>query len=400
MSIRELTDRVNHIGNAWEQFKQVNDSRLHDLERKGHADPLYLEHLAKINAVIDNQKSRLDRIETANARPGAELAGSPYRGEVAGEYKTAFVNYLRKGMESGLEAIATKALSVGTDADGGYLVTSAMSENIVKIITEISPMRELASVETISSDSLDVIEDTQLPGASWVAETASRSDTTTHQVGKNSIDTYEMYAQPKATQKLIDDASIDIEAWLAEKVAEKFAALEATAFISGDGSGKPKGILAYTAGTAFGEIEQIQSGTDAVVTADSLIKLYYALKDEYAKNATFLMNRSVIQSVRLLKEATTNQYLWQPGLVAGTPDTLLGVPVKAAADMPVAANNSLSVAVGDFRRGYKIVDRVGIRMLRDPFTDKPYVKFYTTKRVGGEVVNSEAIKLLKLTDGV
>lgn len=399
MTIRELTDRVNSIGNAWEQFKQVNDARLRDLEKKGHADPLYAEHLAKINAVLDNQKSRLDRIETANARPGAELAGSPFRGAMAEEYKSAFVNYLRKGMEGGLEHLATKALST-TDADGGYLVTSAMSEQIVRVVNEISPMRELASIETISTDSLDVIEDTQQPGASWVTETGSRSDTTTHQINRNSIDTHEMYAQPKATQKLIDDASIDIEAWVAEKVAEKFAALEATAFISGDGDGKPKGILAYAAGTSFGQIQQINSGTDGAVTADSLIQLYYALKDEYAKNATFLMNRSVIQAVRLLKEDTTDQYLWQPGLVAGTPDTLLGVPVKAAADMPVAANNSLSVAIGDFKRGYKIVDRVGIRMLRDPFTDKPYVKFYTTKRVGGEVVNSEAIKILKLTDGV
>lgn len=396
MSIRELTDRVHSIGHAWEQFKQVNDARLSELERKGHADPLYLEHLSKISQTLDNQKTRMDRIETATARPASAIAAAAY--DAGGEYKQAFVNYLRKGMDAGLEAIQSKALSVGTDADGGYLVTSAMSSNITRIITEISPMRELASVETISTDTLDVIEDTQLPGAAWVAEAAVRADTTTHQIGRNSIDTHEMYAQPKATQKLIDDAAIDVEAWLAEKVAEKFAALEATAFISGDGSGKPKGILTYAAGTAFGEIQQISSGTDGVVTADSLIRLYYVLKDEYAKNATFLMNRSVIQAVRLLKEATTNQYLWQPGLIAGTPDTLLGVPVKAAADMPIAAEDSLSVAVGDFKRAYKIVDRTGIRVLRDPFTDKPYVKFYTTKRVGGEVVNTEAVKLLKLAE--
>lgn len=396
MTIQEMTERMHSIGNAWEQFKQVNDARLRDLEKKGSADPLYLEHLNKISQTLNQQKSRLDRMETANARPGVELAGSPYKGEMVGEYKSAFITYLRKGMDAGLEAVQTKALSFGTAADGGYLITPEMSETVVSIINEISPIRELASVQMISSESLDVIEDTQLPGAAWVAETATRTDTTTQQIGKNNISTFEMYAIPKATQKLIDDSSVDIEAWLAQKVAEKFAALEATAFISGDGSGKPKGILAYTAGTNFGEIEQINSGTSAVVTADSLIKLFYALKDEYAKNATFLMNRSVIQSVRLLKEATTNQYLWQPGLALGAPDTLMGVPVKAAADMPVAAANSLSVAVGDFKRGYLIVDRVGIRTLRDPFTDKPYVKFYTTKRVGGEVVNSEAIKLLKL----
>ncbi len=398
MSIQEVTERVHSLGSAWEQFKQVNDARLSELERKGHADPLYLEHLAKINHALDQQKARIEQIETANARPGASLAGSPVASEQQGEYKAAFQNYLRKGMDAGLEALQTKALS-STNADGGYLITSEMAQTIVQIVNESSPMRELARVETISTDSLDVIEDTQLPGASWVAESAARTDTTTHQIGKNNIETHEMYACPKATQKLIDDASIDVERWVAERVAEKFANLEATAFINGTGTGQPKGILQYTAGTDFGEIEQIQSGTDSTVTADSLIRLYYALKEEYAKNATFLMHRTVLQSVRLLKEATTNQYLWQPGLTIGTPDTLLGVPVKTAADMPTAGDASLSVAVGDFRRGYLIVDRVGIRVLRDPFTDKPFVKFYTTKRVGGEVVNTEAIKLLSLTDG-
>jgi HK97 family phage major capsid protein len=299
-------------------------------------------------------------------------------------------------MEAGLEQIQLKTLSVGTDADGGYLVTSPMAQTIAKIIYESSPMRALASIETISSDSLDLIEDTGEMSASWVLEADDRTDTGTAQIGKNSIDTFEMYAQPKATQKLIDDASIDIEKWVAQKVAEKFARLEATSFISGDGSGKPKGILSYAAGTSFGQVEQINSGTSAVVTADGLIKLYYGLKDEYSKRATFLMHRTTVQAVRLLKEATTNQYLWQPGLAAGTPDTLLGVPVALAADMPMPAANALSVAIGDFKAGYLIVDRVGIRTLRDPYTAKPFVKFYTTKRVGGEVINSEAVKLLKL----
>jgi len=231
-----------------------------------------------------------------------------------------------------------------------------------------------------------------------VAESASRTDTNTPQINKKSISVHEIYAQPKATQKLIDDSAIDIESWIAEKVADIFSSTENSAFISGNGSGKPKGILAYTAGTAFGEIEQVDSEEDGVVTADSIVKLYYALKDEYAKNATFLMNRATVQAVRLLKESTTDQYLWQPGLAAGSPDTLLGVPVKQASDMPVPAADSLSIALGDFSRGYKIVDRVGMRILRDPFTDKPFVKFYTTKRVGGEVVNFEAIKLLKLAE--
>lgn len=396
MSIQEATDALHSLGNAWEQFKQVNDQRLRDIERKGNADPLYDEHLRKINHALDQHKHRLEQIETAHARPDYDVPGGMPASFEAGEYRKAFRNYLRKGMDAGLEQIQLKALSVGTDADGGYLVTPQMATTIAKVIAESSPMRALASIETISSDSLDLIEDTGEMAASWVTETGDRNDTTTAQIGKNSIDTHEMYAQPKATQKLIDDASIDIEGWVAQKVAEKFARLEATSFISGDGSGKPKGILTYAAGTSFGQVEQVLSGDDGEVTADSLVKLYYALKDEYAKRATFLMHRTTVQSVRLLKESTTDQYLWQPGLAAGTPDTLLGVPVALAADMPVPAEDSLSIALGDFKAGYLIVDRVGIRTLRDPFTSKPFVKFYTTKRVGGEVINSEAIKLLKL----
>lgn len=394
MTLEVITDHVHALGNAWEHYKQVSDSRLRELETKGNADPLYGEHLSRISQAMDATKQRLDRIETANGRPLSDL-GSPIVQD-GGEYKRAFRQYLRKGMDAGLEELHLKSLSVGTDADGGYLVTSAMSDSIVKTVNEISPMRLLARVETISTDSLDLIEDTNAAAASWTGETDTVNDTNTPQIGKNSIDTFEMYAQPKATQKLIDDAAIDVEQWLAEKVAEKFAALEGTAFISGNGTSQPKGILSYAAGTSWGQIEQINSGEDGEVTADGLALLYYALKEEYAKNATFLMRRSVVQQVRLLKESTTGQYLWQPGLAAGSPDTLLGVPVAHAPDMPAAADDSLSVALGDFRRAYIIVDRIGIRVLRDPYTAKPFVKFYTTKRVGGEVVNFEAIKLLKL----
>lgn len=398
MSLHDATESLHSLGNAWEQFKQVNDQRLREIERKGNADPLYDEHLSRINGVLDQYKNRIERIETANGRPEFDAPGQLPAAYEVGEYRKAFRNYLRKGMDAGLEQIQLKALSVGTDADGGYLVTPSMAQTIAALISESSPMRALASVETISSDSLDLIEDTGEMAAAWVAEDGERADTTTAQIGRNSIETHEMFAQPKATQKLIDDASIDIEGWVAQKVAEKFARLEATAFISGDGSGKPKGILSYTAGTSWGQVQQVLSGTDGTVTADGLIKLYYALKDEFAKRATFLMHRTTVQAVRLLKEATTNQYLWQPGLAAGTPDTLLGVPVALAADMPTPANDALAVAVGDFKAGYLIVDRIGIRTLRDPYTAKPFVKFYTTKRVGGEVVNSEAIKLLKLAD--
>ncbi len=397
MTIQEVTEGMYALGNAWEQFKQVNENRLYEIERKGYADPLYTDHLKKISDALDQHKQRMDRIETVQARPGREMKSLGYGGEDQGEYKAAFTTYLRKGMDSGLEQIQTKALSVGTDANGGYLVPNQMADLIVQIVNESSPMRALATVETISSDSLDLIEDTVDFGAAWGDETTVRSaETTSPTLGRNTIDTFEMYAQPQATQKLIDDGSIDIEQWIARKVADKMARLEATAFISGDGTTQPKGILTYTAGTSWGQIQQVGTGVSATVTADSLVQLYYALKDDYARNATFLMHRTTVQAVRLLKEATTNQYLWQPGLTAGTPDTLLGVPVALAADMPVPAASALSVAVGDFKRAYLIVDRIGIRTLRDPFTAKPFVKFYTTKRVGGEVINTDAIKILKL----
>jgi len=396
MSITEITDRVHQLGNAWEQFKQVNDARLNEIERKGHADPLYQEHLAKINHSLNNYKQRVDVLETAVSRP-ALGATTHTKSGAPSDYSKAFQTYLRKGMDAGLEALESKALSVGSDSDGGYLVTETMSETIVRKIRESSPLRALARVEVISTDALDVIEDAGDAAASWTGESDPVTDTTTPQVGKHSISTHKMYAQPKATQKLLDDAAIDVEQWIAEKVADKFARMEAGAFVNGDGTNQPKGILSYTDGTSWGEIEQVASGTDGEVTADGLVALYYSLQESYARNATFLMNRAVTQNVRLLKESTTDQYIWQPGLAAGAPDTLLGVPVAQAADMPVAFSDSLSVAVADFAQAYLIVDRIGLRVLRDPFTDKPFVKFYTTKRVGGEVVNFDAIKLMTLS---
>lgn len=401
MKISEMTDLVYKYAQANEQLRKDHERLATEVKSRGTADPLLSDQLSRINNHMDETKARMDAIETASGRPAKAIGTTAVSHSLATEYKGAYQNYLRKGMDSGLENIQTKALAVSTNsgADGGYLVTPEMAETIVQTVTELSPMRELASVTTISTDSLDVIQDSALPQASWVAETAARGDTNTAQIAKNNISTFELMASPKATQKLIDDSAIDIEQWLAQRIGEAFASAEAAAFIGGNGTSAPKGILTYTAGTAFGEIEQIDSGANGAVTADGLIELFYSLKDEYAKNATFLMSRSVMQSVRLLKNVTTGEYIWQPGLAAGAPDTLMGVPVRAATDMPAATTNSLSVAVGDFKRGYQIVDRQGIRVLRDPFTEKPYVKFYTTKRVGGEVVNSEAIKLLKLSDG-
>jgi len=396
MQLSEITRQVNSIGSAWEEFKSVNDRRLAEIERKSSADPLTTEQLNRINDSLDKYKTRLSKMENVLSRPSASMdygfAGNP----VQSEHKEAFCNYIRKGIETNLSTLETKALSVSSDPDGGYLVTPTISSNIVKTIFETSPMRQIASVETISSDSLELIEDINDISSGWISETAVPTDTNTPQIGKKNIPVHELYAQPKATQKLIDDSNIDIESWLAAKLADNFSRKENTAFISGNGVGQPRGILTYASGTNWGQIQQIGTGSSGVITSDSLVNLYYSLKDGYTVKANFLMSRAAIQAIRLLK-STTNQYLWQPSLSAGTPDTLMGVPAMHAADMPTPAAASLSVAFGDFSKAYQIVDRIGIRVLRDPFTEKPFVNFYTIKRVGGDVVNFEAIKLLLLS---
>lgn len=404
MTISKITRKVDQLGNAWEEFKSLNDRRISEIEKKGSASALTLESLNKVNNALDEHKSRLNNIETSINRPSfgaSNTALSGYKNisdEVASEHKSAFINYVRKGVEADLSFLEQKALSAGNDADGGYLVTPQMSEHISKYVSGNSPIRKLASVAEISTDSLDIIEDSDEAGASWSAsEAASVSDSDTPQINKISITAHELVAQPKATQKLIDDSSIDVETWLTDKLVEVFSRKENDAFINGNGVGKPRGILSYADGTSGHAIEQIGSGAEGEITADSLIKLFYSLKDEYANNATFLMNRSTAQAIRLLKESTTGQYIWQPGLTQGGVDTLLGAPVELCSDMPIIANDSLSVAVADFKRAYQIVDRTGVRILRDPYTEKPFVKFYTTKRVGGDVTNFEAIKLLKLS---
>lgn len=396
MTISQLTKKIDGLGRNWEEFKSVHERKLQEIEKKGSADVLTSEYLKRLNNSFDSQNERLSSLETAYSRPTyGKSYEQPYSNAVM-EYKEAFNQYIRKGTEDDLAYFEKKALSVGSDPDGGYLVTPQISNKIIETVFETSPMRQLASIETISSDVLEIIEDNDEAAAGWTAsETAVVTETATPTIGKKTITVHELVAQPKATQKLIDDSSIDIESWLASKLTDVFVRKENTAFVSGTGTGQPKGILTYAAGTAWGQVEQINSGTDATVTADSIIDLFYALKEDYVGQATFLMNRATAQQVRLLKDSN-GQYLWNPGLGAGMPDTLLGLPVKQAADMPSPASASLSIALADFKRAYQIVDRTGVRILRDPYTEKPFVKFYSTKRVGGDVTNFEAIKLLNL----
>ena len=266
---------------------------------------------------------------------------------------------------------------------------------------------------TIGTDKLVIPLDVEeAASGGWVGEKASRADTNTPGVGEQTIEVFEQYAQPKATQRLLDDAEVDIEAWLAGKIADILTRTENTAFVSGNGVNKPKGFLGYASAAVttadasrdWGKLQYIATGAAGAfaspnasasrLPADVLIDLIQATKPLYRANGRFAMNRATAGAVRKLKDGDNN-YLWQPSIVAGQPDQLLGYPVSELEDMPDIASNTFSIAFGDFRRGYQVIDRQGIRVLRDPYTEKPFVKFYTTKRVGGDVTDFDAIKLLK-----
>jgi HK97 family phage major capsid protein len=393
----EVKSKLEELHKVVHEFKSENDRRWDEVKKKGHADPLLQEKVDKTSAAIDKFQDEVAQIKTAMNRTamhgGADETETKSKKEAA-EYKAAFDRFLRKGVEL---PESLKAMSVDNDPQGGFLVRPELSNMIVKKLFETSPIRQLASVQTISSDFMDIFVDYDEAAASWVSERGSRSNTNNPTWNMAKLPVHELYAEPAATQKMLDDAAIDIEAWLAAKVADKFARTEEAAFVTGSGVGQPKGFASYASGTGYGQIEQVGSGSSGAVVADKLIALQGALLEPYQANACFLMARATRTAVRQLKDSQ-NRYLWgldgfPGGLDKGVSEQLLGKPLHLAADMAAMGAGSLSIAYGDFKAGYQIVDRMGIRVLRDAYTSKPNVLFYTTKRVGGDVVNFQAIKL-------
>jgi len=307
---------------------------------------------------------------------------------------------MRKGDTSGFDTLEMKSLSEGSD--GGYVVPLEIAQTIDRVLAKASPIRGLATVQQISSSTFRKPITSAGAATGWVAETDARTETTAPTISSIEYPAMEIYAMPAATQALLDDAQVNIEQWLANEVQIVFAEQEGAAFISGDGVTAPKGFLSETivadASWAWTKIGYIASGADGAFAAtdptDALVSLAYAPKSAYRANGTWVMNRKTEAVIRKFKDSN-HEYIWQPGSAAGQPPTLLGYPVAEAEDMPDIASNSYSIAFGDFARGYLIVDRVGVRVLRDPYSSKPYVLFYTTKRVGGGVQNFEAIKLMK-----
>lgn len=308
------------------------------------------------------------------------------------EYKAAMSHYTRSRKE---KPEVQAALSTGSDPDGGYMVPTERSSRVITRVYETSALRQFATVESISGKELIIPRDEGEFGYGWIGETDAPSETSTSQFGESKIAVHEMYAEPRATQQMLEDAGFDVEGWIDRKVGEKMGRVEAAAFFTGNGVNKPRGLLTYSAGTANGQIEQIVSGGATSITSDAIYNLVFSLKDYYTQNARFLMKRTTVRDVMKLKDGQNN-YLWQMGDIrGGQPSTLLSYQVARAEDMPTIAADSLSVAFGDFAAAYTIVDRLGLTMLRDNLTAKPYVKFYHRRRVGGDVVNFEAVKLLK-----
>ena len=423
----EIKKLLSDIKSAHEEYKKTNDERLAEVE-KGRENAVTVDKLDKIDKHMDKLQDRLADAEKALARRTSPPAGGDdmdkkardfavfaaknrglsenhpdfqdFDGKSLAEYRKSFKEYMRKG--DGMGPAHEKALSVGIDPDGGYLVDPDTSGRIVKKVFETSPMRSIASQQTIGTDALEGVYDLDEADAGWVGETQARPETDTPKIQKWRIPTHELYANPYATQKLLDDSMVNLEQWLADKVADKFSRKENEAFVNGDGVGKPRGFLTYPAGTDIpGTIEQILSGVDGGFASDGtggdvLIDTVYSLKQAYRSGANWTMPRAVTKEVRKLKDAD-GVYLWQPGIAAGQPSTLLGYSIVEFEDMPELATGSLSIGFGNFQEAYQIVDRNGVRVLRDPYSAKPYIQFYTVKRTGGDVLNFEAVKLIKFS---
>jgi len=447
MEMAEIKSLIDDQGKAFEAFKATLDTEMKSKLAKD--DPIVTEKLAKIEKSMDDAIEAKNKFESAlaaekkeredlearinrngikatgEAEAKRELEVKEFNAMLAGvaveqkraftplddkgydEYKSAFNNFMRKN-DRMLTPEEVKTLSVGSDPDGGYFVTPDTTGRIVRKVFETSPMRQVASVQTISTDALEGIEDTGDAGAGYAGETSQGSDTTTPQVGKWRIPVFWIDTEPKATQQLLDDAAVDIEAWLSGKVGNKFGRFENAEFVTG-AADKIRGITGYTtaadsgSGVTWGTIGHVVTGVNGDFAAadkgDKLHDLMGLLKAEYMPNAAWAMKRTTITAVRKFKvSGTGTAYLWEPSFQIGQPERILGYPVVRMEDMPAhTTTGALAVAFGDFREAYQIVDRTGIRVLRDPYTAKPFIKFYTTKRTGGGVVNYEAIKFLKFS---
>lgn len=401
----DVTAAIEAMNRAFETFKAENDQRLSALS-KGKGDTLTDEKVDRINAEVgelDKSVRALSQQIAASAMLGGSAGSEPPESK---QYRNAFKGWMRgKVNDNALSAaLPQNAMSTSSDPDGGFLLPEPTEGAMTRVLGTISAIRGLAEVVSITSQTYKKPKNLAGASSGWVTEKGSRTETNTPQLSELAFPTFEQYAMPAATQGLLDDAATDVEGWLAQEVSIEFAEKEGAAFWNGDGVSKPRGIASYTnianASYAWGKIGYTATGVAAAINdasnngGDALISLVHSCKPGYRVNGSFLMNDLTSAAVRKLKDAN-GVYLWQPGLVAGAPSMLLGYPVALDDNVDDIGANKYPIGFGDFRRGYVVVDRLGTRVLRDPYTSKPYVLFYTTRRVGGGVQDFAAIKLLK-----
>jgi len=395
MATPDLRAAQADFASTFDAFKTANDARLAEIEQKSSADTVLIDKVERLNAALDSQSKTIARLSVSAAQPA--LGGAA----VDLQAKSAWSDYIRTGDASAMAGLEGKSLSV-VDADGGYIAPAQTQSAIDRALSETSAFRAIATVRTIGAGLFKKPVASAGAAAGWAGETDVRPETTSPSLELLEFPAGELYAMPAATQMLLDDGLADVDQWLADEVRDVFAAQESAAFVTGNGVNKPKGLLDYGKAVEgsqnWGELGYVATGTDGGFDADApidaLLDLIYAPKPRYRPGASFMMNRRTVAALRKFKDADGN-YIWQPATQAGQPSTLMGYPLVEMEDMPDIGAGTYAAAFGDFRRGYLIVDRQGVRVLRDPYSAKPYVLFYTTKRVGGGVQDFDAIKLLK-----
>ena len=353
----------------------------------------------EVKSAVKAQASRIDALEAINKRPGG-VSHNNDNSDIKVE-RDGIAVFARSGDDAKLKAIQA-SMSVGSDPDGGYLVLPAVSTGMTKKLFDITPMRQLARVETITAGT-DWVEpiDKSDAGATWVGENTPRTDNTNLQLAELRVPLNELYAVQTVTQRLIDDSGFDLGTWIDGKMTDKFGRTEGTAFVTGTGNAQPRGFLSYNiistkdATRNWGDLQYIPSGDANLMTADGLKSTVWGLRAPYRSGSSWLMNSNTASAIDKLKASGTGDYIWREGMQSGSPPSLLGYPVEFDESMPDIAAGSTSIAFGNFKLAYVIIDRVGIRFLRDPFTSKPNLLFYAYRRVGGGLANSEALKIVK-----
>jgi HK97 family phage major capsid protein len=398
----DATRAFNTLMNELEHYRETNDNRIGEIEKRGAADPLLVERLDRIEQSMQATERRMADSVLKARRPmlGGETKANGRTSSP--EHKAAFEGYMRTGLEQPIRRLEEKALSVSSPGDGGYTVPIEIETFIMKRLAQISPIRQIAGNRQVSSPTFTKAFSPTGPQGGWVAETTPDTVTNSPPLQQMVFPTMELYAMPSATQQLLDDSIVDIETWLAGEIDTLFAVQEGAAFVNGTGVNMPKGFLAYPtvpdANYSWGNVGYLATGVSGALPttnpSDILLQLAYEIQAGYRQNACWVMARKTQAQIRMLKDSL-GHYLWQPPAMAGGQAMLMGFPLIEAEDMPQIGPGSFSIAFGDFQRGYLVVDRIGLRLLRDPYSAKPFILFYTTKRVGGGMQDFAAIKLLK-----